>query len=361
LEEAYYDEKDDVTLIISIDFGGNPDVLKLAKEAAWTHGEKRIRTFNENQGLKRHLIQCGDYSEEYGAAIIFEDDIMPAPYFYRYVQQALGYYWEDDRIFAIALYSQGWNGCANRLFEPINRGGDVYLSQVACTWGECLIGDRWRQFKEWFAHNDGRLEYSYDVPHAVYYWKHSWGKYLLYYIASHKKYYVTPYLSLSTNFNNSGVHIASDSMVFQRSLLLGEKEFRFVKFDDAVKYDTFGESIELKNIMEKKYQKKVCIDYYGTRRNHDTYDLCLSSVLLPYKVVESYGLQMYPYELNYLYNIQGEDLYIYDLKNHAKQKRDWRHHYHLVQYEVRLLSWVDSLFYTLYQWLLKVKGLFGHR
>ncbi|GFI34871.1 hypothetical protein IMSAGC014_01374 [Bacteroidaceae bacterium] len=113
--------------------------------------------------------------------------------------------------------------------------------------------------------------------------------------------------------------------------------------------------------MEKKYQKKVCIDYYGTRRNHDTYDLCLSSVLLPYKVVESYGLQMYPYELNYLYNIQGEDLYIYDLKNHAKQKRDWRHHYHLVQYEVRLLSWVDSLFYTLYQWLLKVKGLFGHR
>lgn len=322
MENAHY-EQNDITLIVSIDFGGSKEVLEPAPNFTWTHGDKKVRTFSENQGLKKHLIQCGDYSLEYGAAIIFEDDIMPSPYFYDYVQQALDYYKDDQRIIAIGLYSQRWNGYANRLFEPLNKGSDAYVSQVVCSWGECIIGERWKGFKDWLKEHDEKLEYSYEVPHPAFYWKHSWCKYLMYYITSHDKYFVIPYLSLATNFNNAGTHMMEDSSVFHQPMVFGKRRYQFDRFENMTKYDAFSENLDLKYELQEKYNQKVCIDYFGTRRNHNSYDLCLSSVLLPYEVRETFGLEMRPYELNYWYQVPGEDLYLYDLHKPVKSHRNY--------------------------------------
>ena len=76
-------EIDDVTLIISIDESNKSDLVqKVAEDFDWKHGEKIIRRFPERQGLKKHIIQCGDLSEKYGAVIILEDDLYVSPGFY---------------------------------------------------------------------------------------------------------------------------------------------------------------------------------------------------------------------------------------------------------------------------------------
>lgn len=356
LECAYYDEN--VTLIISIDFGENEEVIRLANEFKWSHGEKKVRTFTQNQGLRKHFMLCADYSLEYGAAIIFEDDVMPAPYFYNYVKRAMDYYYTDDRIFALSLYSQTWNGYANREFYPLKNGYDVYISQIECSWGECFLGKQWKIFKEWYTEKENDLRPIQNVPEVIFGWKESYSKYLLCYIVEKEKYYVTPYDSYATNFNHAGTHIQEGTSTYQVSLMCGKKEYTFPDFESAVKYDAFFESIGLKEIIEKRWNKRVCIDYYGLHNTYKEHDICFSSSLLPYKVIESYGLEMKPPELNYIYNIVGNDLYLYDLSENVKRKKDRRHHYHLIRYDVKELHWIDACFYTIYEWYKKIRKKF---
>lgn len=358
LESAYYEEE--VSLVISIDYGGDNRVTELARGFVWTHGEKMVKTFCENLGLRKHIIQCADLSMEYGAAIIFEDDIIPSPYFYSYVKQAVNYYQDEDRIFAISLYSQIWNGYSNRGFIPLKNEYDAFISQIECSWGECFIGKRWKEFKEWYKEKEDNLVYSYDVPHVVYDWKDSRCKYLLYYIVEREKYYLTPYHSLSTNFHSVGTHISVASSSYQVPLLYGDKEYDFPSFEKAVKYDAFFESIDLKNRLEKEYPNaKICVDYYGLHRDYHSYDLCFSSNNLPYKIVGSYGLELRPPELNYYYDVKGDDLFLYNISEAQKHKQQRRHHYNLLHYDVKDLQWIDSLFYTLYEWWLRLKIILG--
>lgn len=354
LEDAYYEEE--VLLVISVDYGGDPEVTKLAEHFKWTHGKKIVKTYNENLGLKKHIIKCGDLSMRYGAAIIFEDDIVPSPYFYSYVKQAVNFYKDDERVFAVSLYSQVWNGYSNKVFTPLKNEYDAFISQIECSWGECFIGERWKEFKEWYEVKENNLEYNYNVPHAVYGWKDSRCKYLLYYIVESNKYYVTPYDSLSTNFHNIGTHISIASSSYQVPLLYGNKKFHFPRFEDALKYDAFFESIDLRYCLERTYcGRKICVDYYGLHRDYDSYDFCFSSANLPYKIIKSFGLEMRPPELNYYYNIEGDDLFLYDISTSQKPKKDRKHHYNLLHYDVKDLQWIDSLFYTLFEWWMKLK------
>lgn len=358
LENAYYE--DEVILVISIDYGGDKKVTELANRFTWSHGQKIVKAYKQNLGLRKHIIQCGDLSMEYGAVIIFEDDVIPAPHFYSYVKQAVNFYHNDERIFAISLYSQSWNGYSNRAFTPLRNEYDAFISQIECSWGECFIGDRWREFKEWYEEKENNLTYNFNVPDAVFGWKDSRCKYLLYYIVEKDKYYLTPYDSLSTNFHSAGTHVSIASSSYQVPLLYGNKKFHFPMFGDAVKYDAFFESMDLKKELETEYSgKKVCVDYFGLHRDYDSYDLCFSSVNLPYRVIRSYGLEMRPPELNYYYNVKGSDLLLYDLSVREHHKKQRRRHYNAVRYDVKDLQWIDSLFYTLYEWWLKVKRLFG--
>ena len=48
-------------------------VEKFATEYNWEYGEKIVRTFPERQGLKKHILQCGDYTSKYDVVVILED------------------------------------------------------------------------------------------------------------------------------------------------------------------------------------------------------------------------------------------------------------------------------------------------
>ena len=75
------------TLILSIDKSNTDAVEKFANEYVWIHGEKIVRTFPENQGLKKHILSCGDFFSDFDELIILEDDIFVAPSFYLFAKQ----------------------------------------------------------------------------------------------------------------------------------------------------------------------------------------------------------------------------------------------------------------------------------
>ena len=321
LAKAKYD--DEVTLIISIDCGDNQNVIDIAEKFVWNHGKKIVRTFTENQGCREHVMQCIDYSIEYGAAIIFEDDILPSMNFYSYVKKTLQFYSCDQEVFAISLHNQAWNGFADKLFIPMRNEYDVYMAHRVVSWGECFIGEKWAQFKEWYAENANKLQIIDSLPQVIYRWEESWGKFVWNYIGEKNMYFVIPYDSLTTRFDDAGVHAANKEIKYkcQVPLMCDEKSYCLPEVREAIKYDAFFESIDLKNLMEERYGKRVVIDYYGTRSSYGDAQLCLTRKSLPFRILETYGDDMIQPELNYIYNIQGDDIALYDLEEPAEIRR----------------------------------------
>lgn len=78
---------DDVLLIISLDLSGTNDVKEIAESYEWKYGNKIVRIQEEKLGLRRHVLMCGTYMEEYqlDAVAVFEDDVIPSPAFYIYM------------------------------------------------------------------------------------------------------------------------------------------------------------------------------------------------------------------------------------------------------------------------------------
>ena len=90
---------DDVPLIVSIDESNRSDEVEAVAQAfEWKYGTKEIRRFPERQGLRKHIVHCGDYSEKYGAVIILEDDLVVAEDFYSYVCAAHEKYGDEKYV-----------------------------------------------------------------------------------------------------------------------------------------------------------------------------------------------------------------------------------------------------------------------
>ena len=100
-------KEDRVTLIISLDFNENNDVKDFASKFQWPYGDKILRFSHKKLGLRRHVLQCGNYLNEYNldAIAVFEDDIVPSVAFYNYMRQAVAYYQNVAEVAGIALYS----------------------------------------------------------------------------------------------------------------------------------------------------------------------------------------------------------------------------------------------------------------
>ena len=146
------------------------DVVKVAQEFQWNYGTKRIIRHSQRQGLRSHILQCGDLSQQYGAVIILEDDIAVSPWFYHYIDHAVPYYYGDEQIAGFALYSHQWNGYAKRFFEPVPHAADCYLGQYSVTWGQCWTDRQWMAFREWYGDGNRVLAANPSVPKEVTGW-----------------------------------------------------------------------------------------------------------------------------------------------------------------------------------------------
>lgn len=322
LNNADYD-KDTITLIISIDRSDTKEVVQLAEKFHWRHGEKEIRTFKERQGLRKHILSCGDFLEKYDAIFVFEDDIMVSPQFYRFGKACLEYYYYDENIAGISLYSPSWNYDANFSFEPQKDRFDTYFMEYAQSWGQIWIKNQWKAFREWYEHNVDffTIEQSQDIPSNLYTWgENSWLKYHIAYCLCKHKFFVYPYYSFSTTFSEKGTHIGSDMTRFQANMMIRDiSHYKFAEFsENAIRYDTFFESINIKEYLQNKWKVSIVVDLYGRHKKYGREDLVLSTKSLPYEVKYQYALQLRPIEYNVLFDISGEGIFLYDTKTGRK-------------------------------------------
>lgn len=353
---------DNIPLIVSIDQSDLSDeVERLARTFTWTHGELTIRRFPERQGLRKHIVSCGDLSEQYGSVIILEDDLYVAEDFYNYCCQAHEYYSQDSRICGISLYNFRRIPFTNYTFLAQKNNYDTYLGQMVVTWGQSWSKEQWKNFKKWYLEHEDKLpEENLKIPDEISGWKRSWGKYFSAYIAEKGLFYVYPYTSRTTCFSDVGEHNAdmSQTAISQVPLMHGIVEtYKFAPVDNAVRYDSFYEYIpDIDQAFCGITGDQITFDLNGMKRSSLGKKYIISSQKLDSKIIGSFGLAMRPVEENVLHNVDGTYYSLYELRTpdlpfRAKNNNGYRYtqDYNRIRYEHNDLTWRTLMKYTFWE------------
>lgn len=310
-----------IRLIISIDKGDNADVIEAAESFIWEHGEKTILKRNRNMGLKAHVLACSEMAVEYGGAIVLEDDLYVARDYYRFAVHAMAYSETDDRIAGVSLYNHLMNVHAREPFEALNDGFDNWYFQFASSWGQAYTAKQWLGFSEWMKQNDN-TPFPNSVPYNVSSWDdRSWLKYFIRYVVETNKFFLYPRVSRTTNFSEEGTHRAGQAADFQVSLMYDHsREYSFITLDESFSvYDAYFENIHIREQFRDVYPEMIT-DLYGKKPIPDK-GFFLSSKVLPYKIVCSFGRLFRPIEANIIHEIPGDAFRIYDIEHPAKAVR----------------------------------------
>jgi len=312
LARARYDVP--VKLIISIDGGGSPDVVSLAKQYAWAHGEKEIIVQEKNIGLRQHILFCGGLTTRYDGVIVLEDDLYVSPWFYRYAQEAALYYRESSEISGIALYSPRFNESARLPFYPLDDGHDVFFMQVACSWGQVWLKGQWEGFANWYADNaELQLAEDMTLPYEMRQWPDtSWKKYFIKYMVENDTYFVYPRYSLTTNFGDAGSH-HTGTRLYQVPLLQGEKGICFVDCAASfVKYDAFSEMIpeSLASLCPHLEGVDFVVDLYGIKEEQSYTQPYVLTTKRCKGYLRSFGRHLLPPEHNVIDDVPGDQIFL---------------------------------------------------
>jgi hypothetical protein len=306
-----------------------------ANEYHWPFGEKTVRTFPQRQGLKNHILQCGDYTEQFDIVCVLEDDIYVSNSMYHYAYQASEFYWDDDSIAGISLYSfqKNWLNWLVR-FEPQRSVYDAYFLKVAQSWGQVWLRNKWRKFKEWYELNKVFTKSS-NIPLYLQSWpESSWLKYHDRYLIETNRYFVYPYVSLTTNFSDAGEHAHFTVNDHQVELQYNKKEYSFAKLlDDSIRYNEYMNREGLGSFVGLP-DDLLCIDFYNTDKRRDGKQFLLSLNHYNFRIVKQFSLSLRPIELNVIENLQGNGIYLYDLTKKESQRK-WDGDYNRILYSIR--------------------------
>lgn len=304
------------TIIISIDKSDNALVEDCAKRFVWPFGEKRIVLHRENLGLKRHILGCGNFLDEFDAIVVLEDDLVVAKGFYTYARLAVNTYFDDENIAGISLYSFHINPHTDYPFFPSKDQHDAYFIQYAPSWGQVWMKNQWNSFIKWYNENS---DDDFKLPHLpinISHWgEKSWLKYHIKYAIEKSKYFVYPYFAFSTTNSDIGEHANVAYTYFQVVLQEGiVSDFRFpILSDSAIRYDS---SFEREFVIDG--YDDLCIDLNGTKGNRRNQRYWLTTLSQPFKIIKSYQLRFKPIEANISDSNIGGDIYLYDTSENCK-------------------------------------------
>lgn len=312
---------DNVPLVISLDNCGKTDVFDHASSFVWRHGFMDVLLQPERLGCKKHVLKCGTYIERYNwdAAIVLEDDVYPAEAFYQYALQAVEKYRSDDRVAGISLYAMPQNQTIRLPFAPALSEYDAYFMQLAQSCGQVWMRTQWGAFDNWYCeHNDSFTECPGVPPNVCRWPETSWLKYHIRYCVEKDKYFVYPYQSLTTNFSDVGQHTGVSSNALQTRLQQETKTaYSFPELDNApVIYDVWHENLGLARLLDLA-PDSVCIDIFGGKQNYENKRFWLTSLAAPFKVVRSFGLSLFPMDMNVICDLKGDQVFLYDTTESA--------------------------------------------
>ncbi len=323
LDNAQYSSIE-IPLIISIDKSQNNEVERVADNFKWKNGTKKIIKHENNLGLRKHILACGNLTSEYESVIILEDDMYVSQYFYSYAQQALNFYDKEERVCGISLYAYNFNFIANLNFYPLNDSYSTYFVQHASSLGQIWSKKHWEGFYRWYVNNDKKLDQNLPIPDSVLRWpESSWKKYFIAYMVIHDLYFVFPKVSLTTNFSlDIGTHISGDNNNVQVPILFNETSYCFAPYNtESLKYDVY---FELDSSIIKKYNNffsnfDFTVDLYGKKEISKIRSEYLISTKKCIKKIKSFSIQMVPIELNILNNIEGYNIFFAKTKDFDKK------------------------------------------
>jgi hypothetical protein len=95
---------------------------------------------DKNCGLANSIIDgVTSIINQYEKVIVLEDDLVTSPYFLKFMNDALDFYMDEEKIWHIS----GWN-------HPIDTTGlnDVFLWRFMCCWGWATWKNRWQYFEK---------------------------------------------------------------------------------------------------------------------------------------------------------------------------------------------------------------------
>lgn len=318
LQSANYPDRE-IQLIISIDKSENTDVQILAEKFQWQHGSKKVILHKNHLGLKKHLLSCGDLTEDYSAIIVLEDDLLVSPYFYHFALEAVNYYKDDHQLAGISLYNYQVAESCFYPFNAIDDGSDVYFMQLASSWGQIWTRAQWQLFRQWFETHP-TLPIKNTIPNYLHPWgDRSWKKHFIHYLIDNNKYFVFPRLSLTTNFEEPGTH-ASAKKVFQVPLQLSEYLYKFQNLEKSKAiYDAWFEMmpacLNRWNADLSKYD--YAVDLYGGKEIATIDKQYLLSSKIGHEAIQSYAGELFPMESNVAMALNGNAISLYRMQNNS--------------------------------------------
>ena len=133
-------------LFIYSDEAKNEDTRKSVEEVREyidkIDGFKKITIIKreKNWGLADSIVDgVTKIVNEYGKIIVLEDDLVASPYFLKFMNEALEFYKNEEKVWHVS----GWN-------YPIktNAVDDVFLWRVMNCWGWATWADKWKFYKK---------------------------------------------------------------------------------------------------------------------------------------------------------------------------------------------------------------------
>lgn len=314
IERADYTGYDDIDLIISIDRANNCEEMKAIADAfKWEHGKKTVILHEKRQGLRKHFIFCGGLSQKYGPVIFLEDDVVVNENYYRTAQLMTNQYIDDERIVGASLYTMSFNETAQRPFQPIEDGSDVFFCSLM-SWAPVYFPRQWKRFEQWLLALNGQEIVCQNVPQDVANWpKSSFKKLHIQYVQQNELYFAYTRHSCATNFSEPGEHYKKDTNKLQVPMDIAPRESLIMKSldDSCAVYDAFLEmkSEVLKRIIDNDIQEyDFDVDLYGKKPRQSIRKQYVLTTKKATKAIRTFGRKMTPHEMNIIYNIQGSTI-----------------------------------------------------
>lgn len=296
--------KKEIDLIFSIDKSDNSEIVNIAAEFDWKHGNKKIIEHDKHLGLKDHVFSCGKLIQDIGPSILLEDDLVVAPYFYFYAIEANSFYQTDKNIAGMSLYGYSITENSAYPFYPNDDGFDNYFMQIPSSWGQLFTAEHWNQFFEWLENT--------EMPNSIYpeyikdWGKKSWKKFYMKYLIDTNRYFVFPRKSHTTNFEDRGTHAKANGQ-FQVELQDYNKVYNFSFLTQSKsKYDAWFE-LEQEIIKEKVPMLSsydFTVDLYGSKLKSTKKEYTLSTKEGSNPLF-SFGGNMSPLIQNVFYQVEG--------------------------------------------------------
>lgn len=116
-------------------------------------GFKKVTIIKQekNQGLAISIISgVTEIINKYGKVVVLEDDLVTSPYFLNFMNAALDYFEDNEKVWHIS----GWS-----IPIEINNRSDIYFYRVMNCWGWATWSKNWKYFER----NTGKLINQFSI------------------------------------------------------------------------------------------------------------------------------------------------------------------------------------------------------